>query len=189
MPDITDIEMIQEKGVYRRNNAVYFSAECNQENIYKIKEHLMDIYNFRGTMFAALVINSPGGYADSIAFYDWLKAYPLPLVTFIEGICASAATTVFLAGHQRFISPSSQFMAHSARKDYYGYMKEGELRDEHEEIQTMNQIVRKIYTTETKLTKAQLDEFLSYKEKWLTARECIKYGIAHKVGVFMEASV
>lgn len=191
MADMMDMGMpMPPKGIRRRGNAVYFFDDCIAENIYQVKEHLMDIYRDRGNAYAAIIINSPGGTHDTISFYDWLRAYPLPKVTFVEGICASAATAMYLAGDQRFISPSSSFLIHSAYGVYDGSMKEGEIRDELEATRLVNTgMLRKIYTAETKLTKAQLDELLTYREKWLSANECKKFGIAHKVGVYMEGCV
>lgn len=171
----------------RRGNAIYFYGDCTAENMYKIKEHLMDIRMGRDNQYAALIINSPGGTADTMAFYDWLKAYPLPLITFVEGMCCSAATTLYLAGKMRYISPTSLFLIHSANSEFHGILKEGTAKDEYDIMLSINTgIMRKIYTAETKLTKQQLNELLAYREKFLNARECIKYGISHKIGVFVE---
>lgn len=83
--DMMEMPMQAPHKVWRRGNIVYFSDDCEAEPLFKLKEHLMDISMDRRNPYAGIVINSYGGNADSIAFYDWLKAYPIPLVTFVEG--------------------------------------------------------------------------------------------------------
>lgn len=184
--DMMEMPMQAPYKVWRRGNIVYFSDDCEAEPLFKLKEHLMDISMDRRNPYAGIVINSYGGNADSIAFYDWLKAYPIPLVTFVEGVCFSAATTIFLAGSQRLMSPSSIFLIHSTHGMVVDDLNEGTARDTYEFTKSINATMRKIYMSETKLTKEQLDDMMAYRDKALTAKECVKYGIAHKVMVYME---
>ncbi len=60
-------------------------------------------------------INSPGGSADSgFAIYDMLRFAAPPIRTVVNGLCASAAILIQLAGDegQRFSLPESRFMIH-----------------------------------------------------------------------------
>lgn len=174
------------RNIWRRGNVVYFYDECDPESIFKLKEHLMNIYQERTSMMVAIVINSPGGTADSIAIYDWLKTYPLPIVTFVEGVCYSAAGAIFIAGKQRWMSMSSLYMIHSAHGLGGDDLNAGTAGDTHEMLKSYNAVSSKMYLNETKLTKAQLDDMMGYKDKALSVKECVKYGIAHKIGCYME---
>lgn len=63
-----------------------------------------------------LVIDSEGGNART-AFKLWatLRGHPGRVTTVAPGICASAATTIFLAGHERLAMRNASFHVHPTR--------------------------------------------------------------------------
>lgn len=74
-------------------------------------------------------INSPGGYAwDGLAIANAIMRHPGPTETYVDGLAASAASVVALAGDTVTISRYGQMMLHNARGGVYGTaddMKEG----------------------------------------------------------------
>ena len=61
-------------------------------------------------------IQSPGGSAaEGLAIYQQLRDWPGPLVTQVDGVAASAAALVFLAGEERQVPKSGALlMVHEA---------------------------------------------------------------------------
>lgn len=58
-------------------------------------------------------INSPGGFvSDGLAIYQSLAQHKAKVVTSVEGLCASIATVIAMAGDERKISQGSRFMIH-----------------------------------------------------------------------------
>lgn len=61
-----------------------------------------------------LRINSPGGDVfDGVAIYNSLKQHPAQIVTHIDGLAASIASVIALAGDEVRIAPNAFFMIHN----------------------------------------------------------------------------
>lgn len=171
--------------VYRNGNSIYFYDEMDRNSLIILKKLCLDIKSERYDLIH-LIIASEGGYPYSI--YEFLKGLGIPVYTYIDGFCCSAATIMYLAGTKRYIAPTAFFLIHSARTVYSEAKewKAGSLSDELENIMMDNEIALKpIYKMETKIPEKELNEMLKDREKFLTAKECIKWKIAHEIGVFI----
>lgn len=63
----------------------------------------------------SLRINSPGGDVfDGIAIYNALKRHPANITAHVDGIAASAASFIAMAGDEVLMAPHSQMMIHEA---------------------------------------------------------------------------
>ena len=61
-----------------------------------------------------LHIHSRGGsVSEGFAIHDYIKSLNKPVETIIEGLCASIATVIALAGETRFMTPNSEFFIHN----------------------------------------------------------------------------
>lgn len=59
-------------------------------------------------------IHSRGGdVTEGFAIYDYLRSLKKPVTTVIDGLCASIATIIALAGDKRKIQPNSEFYIHN----------------------------------------------------------------------------
>ena len=59
-------------------------------------------------------IHSPGGdVTEGFAIHDHLRSFGIPIETRIEGLCASIATVVALAGDKRLMTENSTFFVHN----------------------------------------------------------------------------
>ncbi|WP_368928623.1 head maturation protease, ClpP-related [Alcaligenes faecalis] len=60
-------------------------------------------------------INSPGGNVfDAFAIYNALMRHKLPVETRVDGVAASAASLVFMAGDERIMPENAMLMVHNA---------------------------------------------------------------------------
>lgn len=83
------------------------------------------------------------------------------------------------------MSPSSLVLIHSFQGPGDNYVKEGSLRDEHDNIVKQNNILRSIYKKETKIPPKELDALLKDRERFLTAQECKKWKIIDEIATFV----
>lgn len=61
-----------------------------------------------------LHIHSRGGsVSEGFAIHDYIKSLGKPVETIIEGLCASIATVIALAGDTRLMTPNSEFFIHN----------------------------------------------------------------------------
>lgn len=122
----------------------------------------------------AVRINSPGGDVfDAMAIYNALQRHPARVVTHIDGLCASAATVVALAGDEIRMAENGTFMVHEpwtvTLGDAEHHQRNADLLD-----QIAGQIVD-IYTRRSGMTAEAVRELMQ-SETWMTAAEALDAG-------------
>lgn len=115
-------------------------------------------------------INSEGGVVDTgFDIYNYLKSLGLPITTVGNGLVASIATVIFMAGSKRIIAPNTQFMIHLPMGGI-----EMATADEMEEYakgtrEVENKLIS-FYSKELNLGKEALTPLLK-KESWLNTEQ------------------
>lgn len=88
-------------------------------------------------------INSDGGHVDvGFDIYNYLKSLGVPITTIGQGMVASIATVIFMAGSKRKVMPNTQFMIHAPM-----------ISVEMANADDMEYYTKNIKETENKLTK------------------------------------
>lgn len=119
-----------------------------------------------------LYINSPGGdLFTAIQFLRVLSDTEALVVVSVEGICASAATLLFLSADEFQVTSHSSFMMHNYTSGTYG--KGGEQFDQivHER-KWSEKLLKEIY--EDFLTPSEIESLLSNKDIWFTTDEVVE---------------
>lgn len=124
-------------------------------------------------------INSPGGDVfDGITIYNRLKQHSANVTVYIDGLAASIASIVALAGDEVIASEGTLFMIHKPMSGVYGNSNELEemisLLDEVEE-----QLVS-IYRRKTNMDRSEIKNMLS-KETWMNASEAKEMGFVDSI--------
>jgi ATP-dependent Clp protease protease subunit len=128
-----------------------------------------------------VLINSPGGSADAgFAIYDMLRFVKPPVITVVNGLCASAGILIHLAAEKkrRFCLPESRFMIHQPSTMGRGTASDLDitakeilkLRDRYNKI-----IAEQCGTTPEKVTESARRDF------WLDAGQALEYGLVGKI--------
>jgi ATP-dependent protease ClpP protease subunit len=119
-----------------------------------------------------IYINSPGGdMFTAIQFMRVLTDTEAQVVISVEGACMSAATMIFMCGHQYEISPHSVFMFHNYSSGMAG--KGGEMFDRmaHERMWS-EKLFQDVYADF--LTEREIKQILDNKDLWMDSDEVIK---------------
>lgn len=116
-----------------------------------------------------IVINSGGGdLMTGLQLREAMIKSQAHIQCIVEGQCASAATMIFLAGHELIASEFSLFMFHNYSGGTFG--KGGEM---HEQISFERrwsiQLMQNIY--KEFLTKSEINAMLDGKDFWMTGNE------------------
>jgi len=131
-------------------------------------------------------IHSPGGdVTEGFAIHDLLVASDKEIETRIEGLCASIATVIALAGSTRLMTENSEFMIHNPFIDYIG----GDADDIQKVADQMKEIETKIinfYSKKTGSSAADLDQWMK-EETWLNADQAKDLGFITEVITTMKA--
>lgn len=90
------------------------------------------------------------------------------------------AFDIFIAGHERILAPTTIVMSHPLSMPVDGTTHDHRTYNKYIEMMHANH--RKHVKKYTKLDNATIDElFLGKQDLFLTAKECIKYGVADRI--------
>ncbi len=126
----------------------------------------------------SLHINSPGGSVfDGVAIYNTLKRHPARLEVDVDGIAASIASVIAMAGDEIRMAANAMMMIH----DPYGFSM-GDSTDMRKTADLLDQIKGVIVDTYAKRTgqpAADLEAMMS-EETWMTAAQALEHGFSDK---------
>ncbi|SEQ73286.1 ClpP-like prohead protease/major capsid protein fusion protein [Basfia succiniciproducens] len=126
-----------------------------------------------------LHIHSPGGDVfDGIAIYNLLKNHPANKTVYIDGLAASMASVIAMAGNEIIMPENAMMMVHKPwgiqGGDADDMRKYADLLDKVESTLIM------AYSSKTGKSADELAAMLS-EETWLTGKECVEQGFADKL--------
>lgn len=123
-------------------------------------------------------INSPGGDAfDGITIYNALASRP-GVTTVVDGLAASAASVIAMAGQTRVMSPGSMMMIHDALALCIG--NAADMREVAGQLDKVSDNIASVYAAHAGKTTAEWRQAM-IAEGWYTAQEAVDAGLAHKV--------
>lgn len=124
-------------------------------------------------------INSPGGSAyDGFAIYNALRSHSATVTTVVEGLAASAASIIALAGDKVVMRPASELMIHEAWIATAGPAEE--LRKMADRLDKMNGTIAGIYAEQAG-TPADMWREAMRVETWFTPDEALEAGLVDAV--------
>lgn len=123
-----------------------------------------------------LHISSPGGsVTDGLAIYHALKSHPAKIVTHVDGIAASIASVIMLAGDEVRIPQSGLIMIHDPSAILNGDSRE--LRKQADGLDRIADAMVKIYSQHSGQPEAKVRELMQ-AETWLSGEEAVALGFA-----------
>jgi ATP-dependent protease ClpP protease subunit len=123
-------------------------------------------------------INSPGGDAfDGITIYNALAARD-QVTTVVDGLAASAASVIAMAGQKRVMSPGAMMMIHDALALCIG--NAADMRETAILLDKVSDNIASVYAAHTGTPLADWRKAM-VAEGWYTAQEAVDAGLAHEV--------
>jgi len=126
-----------------------------------------------------LHIHSPGGDVfDGIAIYNLLKKHPANVIVYIDGLAASMASVIAMAGNEVIMPENAMMMIHKP----WG-IQGGDAEDMRKYADLLDKVENTLipaYANKTGKTPEELAEMLS-AETWLNGKECVEQGFADKL--------
>ena len=126
-----------------------------------------------------LFIMSPGGDLNYMwMLVDVITASTTPVYTINIGTAASAASLIFLAGHERWMMANSQMIIHEGSAAFRGDAVK--VMDASESYKQDLQKMKKYILQRTQIPSATLSK--KKNNDWtLDAADCMKYGVCHHI--------
>ena len=136
---------------------------------------------FREELFAGsgpitIWINSPGG--DCIAasqIYTMLMDYKGDVTVKIDGIAASAASVIAMAGTKVLMAPTAMMMIHNPATIAFGDHED--MRKAIDMLEEVKESIINAYEIKTSLSRAKLSHLMD-EETWMNAKKAIELGFA-----------
>lgn len=126
-----------------------------------------------------LRINSPGGSVFAArAMEQALRDHKAKIIVHIDGLAASAATFIAMAGDEIIMSKGALFMIHNAWTGLWGNAED--LRKEADLLDKIDATLVDTYAERSGKDKEAVAEWMT-AETWFTAAEAVEHGFADRV--------
>ena len=144
------------------------TAKNFQKELSEIKASQIDLH-----------INSPGGDVfDGIAIYNLIKQHPAKVTSYIDGLAASIASVIALAGDQIYMAENALFMIHNPYGMAFG--EAADMRKMADLLDTVRGSIVKAYVSKTDKPDAEIFPLMD-AETWMTADEAVEFGFVDEV--------
>ena len=177
-----------EKHIAVHENKIYYYANVNRESVAELNKKIGELESKSLTLghnldieppTLKLLINSGGGSITAgISSMDTILRCKVPVETYVDGFCASAATFISVVGGRRFMSRNSYMLIHQLSSSLWG--KYSEIEDEKKNLDLMMETIKNVYKEYTRVPMKKLDEILKHDLLW-DANTCLKYGLVDEI--------
>lgn len=121
-------------------------------------------------------INSPGGDCVAAAqIYNMLMDYKGNVTVKIDGIAASAASVIAMAGNKVLMSPVSMLMIHNPMTVAMG--NSAEMQKAIEMLSEVKESIMNAYEIKTGMSRAKISHLMD-AETWMNANKAVELGFA-----------
>lgn len=158
------------------------SNDWGYVNLTSIKNQLQAQSNYNEIV---VHIHSEGGMVtEGFAIHDFLKSQGKKIITKIDGVCASIATVVLLAGEERIGTENAKPLIHNPWGMVGGESKD--VKKYAEELEELEDEIAEFYAKKTKLSKEEALELMRVETQF-TADEALANGLLTKIDSVMRA--
>jgi len=167
-------EQAEEEYVKVQHNEIFFYCEVSDVTVLELNMKLKSVARFHDHI--TLYIHSNGGELwAGLSAMDHIRACPAHVTTVADGICASAATLLLLAGDTRRMHRHSYCLIHQINTDGQ-WTKYSDLKEQVVNYDKFMKNFKKIYKKFTNIPDKVLDK-LCTKDIYWDYKKCLKYGL------------
>ena len=132
-----------------------------------------------------LRINSVGGDVfQAQAMYSYLKSHPANITVRVDGLAASAASVVAMAGNKIIMPSNALMMIHNPAGGVYGEAED--MRDTAEILDKIRDTIANVYVSRTGLDREKVLSMMD-SETWMSANEAHELKFCDEVEESIEA--
>lgn len=141
------------------------------------KQFKSELTNSEGDIVVWL--NSPGGDVFAASqIYNMLKEYDGKVTVKIDGIAASAASVIAMAGSEILMSPVAMMMIHNPATVIFG--EASDLQSGIDMLSEVKESIVNAYEQKTSLPRNKISKMMD-AETWFSAQKAVELGFADKV--------
>ena len=128
-----------------------------------------------------------GNVAEGLAIYSQIQRFRADVTVHVDGVAASIASVIALAGKRLVMPPSAMLMIHRPWAAVLVAGNSPQLRESAkavlkaaDDLDVMNDTMRGLYVAASRLSPAAIQKMMD-DETWLTAERAKEVGFAHSV--------
>lgn len=170
-----------DKGVPDAERTLFLNGEISDETWYgdEVTPQLFKDELNAGSGNITVWINSPGGDVFAAAqIYNMLRDYKGSVTVKIDGIAASAASVIAMAGDTVYVSPVAMIMIHNPATIAVGEAKDMERASAM--LGEVKESILNAYEEKTHLARGKLSRMMD-DETWFNAKKAVELGFADKL--------
>lgn len=159
--------------------AGWFTDETKVITPHKVKAALDDAAN-AGQI--NVHINSPGGsvFAGQ-AIYNMIRQHPANVTVYVDGIAASIASIIAMAGNKIIMPPGAMMMVHNPLLSIWGAYEASDMREMADFLDKVKESL--VATYQSRVKNKTKDEIVAIMDAttWLTAADAVDMGFADEI--------
>lgn len=166
---------------------IFLFSDVNKFTVEYLIRQLLE-FDRQSSEEITMFINSPGGsVVDLFALIDTMDMIKSPIRTVVMGMAASAAAVIASAGTTRLITENSQFMLHEVFAGAMG--TSSQISEEIKRVEEMEVRLLNILAKHTGKSAEKLKALIKDRDKYFTAEEAVRFGLADQVIKTDEAQI
>jgi ATP-dependent protease ClpP protease subunit len=165
-PEQAEILIYDEIGVYPFADTV------------TLKQFAKDLKGLKDAKNITVRIHSPGGQVfEGFAIYDLLRQHPARKTVMIDGLAASIASVIAMAGDEIIMAENAEMMIHEAWGGVLGYAED--MRKYADMLDSMSGKIRRAYNR-TKRPEAEIVAMMK-EETWMDPTQALELGFVDAI--------
>lgn len=145
----------------------------------KASDFIADLKALGDVSEIAVRINSPGGDVfDGLAIHNVLRRHKARIVVTVDGIAASIASVIAMAGDEVVMPENAMMMIHDPSGIGWGTAQD--MRELADVMDKVKASLIAAYRARAKVEDAELERLMT-DETWLSAAEAVELGLADRV--------
>lgn len=155
----------------------------------EISRKLKEIANSTASRIIVNINSLGGDVNDGISIHDALASHKAHVTTKINGMTASSATIIAMAGDRREMSANALFLAHRASVIAFGNVNDIDVAKS--DLEKVDEAIAEIYAKRCNKDKGEVIEMMSRfngRGEWLTAEEAKEFGFIDEITEPMKAA-
>ena len=160
---------------------LYLNGEISEETWYgdEVTPRLFKDELDAGSGNITIWINSPGGDVFAAAqIYNMLMDYPHDVTVKIDGLAASAASVIAMAGTKVCMSPVAMLMIHNPATVAIG--DAAEMKKAIDMLAEVKESIMNAYEIKTNLSRTVISHYMD-AETWFNAKKAVELGFADEI--------
>tara|TARA_Y100000004_G_scaffold121532_1_gene136617 strand:- start:251 stop:1390 length:1140 start_codon:yes stop_codon:yes gene_type:complete len=158
---------------------VFILDEIGGYGVYA-RTFIRDLMDIEADVINLHIDSAGGSITDGVAIYNALRAHSAEVHTYVDGIAASIASIIYLAGDERYIPENAGIFTHLPMLAEMDMPNRNDLQEAQEHLAKFEQVLANIYMKHTGADEETVRLWME-NDTWFFGQEAVDSGFATQV--------